>query len=152
MPGTPTLSKCSLCKRTRTDVYRRGLCGTCYTHHWKRGTLDGVGVPSTRTPRRPVGYRTIQESGYVWIITDRGGRWEHRVVMENILGRKLLTAESVHHKNGIKDDNRPENLELWRRNAGKQHTGQRVTDLIEYIVENHLREVLSAIERREVLA
>jgi len=78
------------------------------------------------------GQRTgfIDKNGYV--VHQKGGKQfqEHRQVMERHLGRKLTTDETVHHRNGIRNDNRVENLELWSSRHGK---GQRVSDKIEHV-------------------
>jgi len=58
--------------------------------------------------------------------------FEHILVMEEILGRYLVPGESVHHRNGVRDDNRPQNLELWTR---PQPTGIRVSDAIAWAHE-----------------
>lgn len=57
---------------------------------------------------------------------------QHRVVMEEHLGRPLWPDETVHHKNGNRSDNRLENLELW---SSWQPSGQRVEDKITYARE-----------------
>ena len=58
--------------------------------------------------------------------------FEHIVVMERLLGRYLLPDENVHHLNGVRDDNRPENLELWAR---PQPAGIRGRDAIAWAHE-----------------
>ena len=69
------------------------------------------------------------KDGYIQLrrTDERPAIAEHRWVMQQILGRPLLGNENVHHINGVRDDNRPENLELW---VIIQPPGQRAKDVV----------------------
>ncbi len=64
------------------------------------------------------GGRIERNDGYILIykpehpLNNKGYVFEHRVTIENYLGRYLTKKERIHHKNGIRDDNRLGNLEL----------------------------------------
>lgn len=83
--------------------------------HWNGGRIKHKGYVLIHSPEHPACHGNKRK--YVG---------EHRLVMEAHLGRYLKSTESVHHKNGIKYDNRLDNLELW----GKAHPyGVRIEDI-----------------------
>lgn len=87
---------------------------------WKGGRCKtSSGYILIHTPEHPA----AQAAGYVP---------EHRLVIEKRLGRYLTPEETVHHVNGVRTDNRPENLELW---SSRQPKGQRVSDLLSWANE-----------------
>ena len=83
------------------------------------------------------GGKTKNSDGYVRLrYRDIEGNtvsiFEHRKIMQDHLGRDLRDTEYVHHKNGVRDDNRIENLELW---SSSQPPGQRIDDLVKWAFE-----------------
>jgi hypothetical protein len=79
------------------------------------------------------GGKTTSKRGYVFVLVSPGKRrLEHSLVMENHIGRKLFKGETVHHKNGIRNDNRIDNLEL---KASSHGVGQTISDLVAWSKE-----------------
>ena len=115
-----------LCACGQPKQTRSATCAACHpvkredNGNWRGGqTWHKAGYLMVRLPEHP----RARTHGYVF---------EHILVMEDMLGRQLFPDETVHHKNGVKDDNRPENLELWTR---PQPSGIRVEDAIAWAHE-----------------
>lgn len=122
---------------------RTGGKGMCRLHH-RRWRDTGDPGPAGLTMAAQ-GSGTTNSQGYRVIRVDGQNVKEHRYVMEQDRGHPLRPWENVHHMNGLKADNRIENLELW---VTMQPTGQRVSDLVAFVVEYYPDEVREALATR----
>lgn len=131
--GRPKLNRqCSL-ENCDKKHYGHGLCATHLAQQKRHGETWKIGSRrSTSGYLTPEGYRIVRvPQGHPMATADRKVL-EHRLVMSEVIGRPLLPEENVHHKNGNRSDNRPENLELW---VTKQPLGQRVEDKVRWARE-----------------
>lgn len=103
--------------------------GYC-TGHYQR--FKKYGDPIVGKPLSPAYIPFVDANGYEVVRKNNKHIKIHRQVMEKHLGRELLKHENVHHKNGIRTDNRIENLELW---STSQPSGQRVEDKVKWAME-----------------
>lgn len=124
VPLAPRGGRCSV---DGCDGDSGGGRGYCHFHYerWRRhGDANWQPTPKVHLPR-------LASNGYMTVWVNGKYELEHRLVWEREHG-PLLPGQSVHHKNGDRTDNRPDNLELWDTS---QPAGQRPKDKVEFAVE-----------------
>lgn len=129
---------CKICASKKAKEYRKK-----YPDNWERqrqknfiNWRENLGVPPHIKLRNKKGEGYINRQGYLSFrmkdhpCADKNGRVQasHLVIYENT-GKIIKNPESVHHKNGMRLDNRLENLEVW---SVSQPCGQKVEDKIEW--------------------
>lgn len=116
----------------RRTVFCSRTCGTRHGSRKRKSYRGGISrVTGGYLRQEARDHPKADQKGYVM---------QHRLVVEKQLGRALEAGEFVHHKNGVRSDNRPENLELWTT-GHKDPKGVRLKD--------HARDVLSRMDPKE---
>lgn len=146
----------------RAKRYKHHFCSRACRYKWYVGENNvNHGKPMLKqvkkaiikanTGRCPWNFKGVKKSrGYVLIFKpehpnavgkDNKYMCEHRLVMEKHIGRYLYPYEIVHHINGIKDDNRIENLELLPNNSVHNKQIQKV-----YLENKQLKKELTRLK------
>lgn len=130
------------CPRCRNKKVPRVRCPKCGgLRRLDRNYQEGCQLCSQRKEKNGnwKGGKTYHKGGYRMVAAPGHPRttktryvFEHILVMEKKIGRYLTEDETVHHKNGVRDDNRLCNLELWTTN---HPAGTRTTDLVKWAKE-----------------
>lgn len=148
------------CAHKAKNIDRNVTCACCgkvfQRPHGKQRTCCSISCSMKIRKMRPDGFAlpdgTVREASNGYLRQKVGGAWvmQHRHVMELKLGRQLSPQERVHHKDGDRKNNDPENLELWliRKSSKKDPPGQRWKDVIETIP---FTDGMSAAEARAIL-
>ena len=120
------MAKGKICKiKNCTNVLKINDGQICQTHRsrWFRHKTYDI---NPNWPNLKKGNPSLTKLGYYRIFKDGERILQHRYIMEQFIGRKLTKNERVHHINGIKTDNRIENLELFKNNSEHMKHGHSI--------------------------